>query len=140
MRASTRWHLGPTTAGAALSVVIAIFVCTAGCGKRDNRVAVSGTVTVNGQPLTRGIVWIHSDEGNPAQAMLNRDGSFTATEVTPGVVTLAVTEEPGASGLAKSKSPHFQTAKIPEKYKSAQTSGLRFTVGPNSGPLTLNLE
>jgi hypothetical protein len=72
--------------------------------------------------------------------MLNRDGSFTATEVTPGGVTLAVTEDPGANDLAKSKSPNFKTAKIPEKYKSVQTSGLRFTVGPNSEPLKLNLE
>jgi hypothetical protein len=140
MQACTLRCLGPTTARSALSVIVAIFVCTAGCGKSDNRVTVSGTVTVNGQPLTRGIVWIHSDGGNTAQALLNRDGSFTATEVTPGGVTLAVTEEPGANDLTKSKSPHFKTATIPGKYKIAQTSGLRFMVGPDSGPLTLNLE
>jgi hypothetical protein len=84
MQTSARWRLGRATAGSALSAILALVVCTVGCGKGDNRVTVSGTVTVNGQPLTRGIVWIHPDEGNPAQALLNRDGSFTATEVTPG--------------------------------------------------------
>jgi hypothetical protein len=51
----------------------------AGCDDRPTRVPVSGTVLIDGQPLTRGNIKFVPENGRPSAGKIGEDGRFTLT-------------------------------------------------------------
>ena len=57
-----------------------VFVCVAGCSGLSSQGTVNGTVTLDGQPLTEGVVRFVPVDGKSQTATENiKDGKFSAT-------------------------------------------------------------
>ena len=55
----------------------------AGCGGGPEIVPVSGKVTIDGQPLTKGVIQVIAEGYRPAMGDIQADGSFTLTTDKP---------------------------------------------------------
>lgn len=108
---------------------------TSGCGDDSNRVGVSGTVTVDGEPLEQGSVAFIGENGSAVAAGPVRNGSYTlrqtanAEGIEPGQYKVRIESwkvqpgEPQDDGTFAAGE-----AAIPEKYMDAEKSGLTATV------------
>jgi hypothetical protein len=106
-----------------LRVCLLSLACLAGCSCSGDRLrVVRGTVSVDGAPLPYGVVQFHGPTGRLVTAVVQGDGTFTATDLPPGEVRVAVVEDIMTTPKGK------QRAQIPAKYKDAQTSGLSYTI------------
>jgi hypothetical protein len=131
-----RWKR--TTIGGLLA---AAAVCLAGCG--GNLVAVTGTVTLDGQRLTTGTVTFHpAGKGPTGYAQIGSDGTFSARTgadegLAPGDYRITVV----ATGPMPESTPQNRELPppriTPDKYASPKTSDLKCTVP--GGPLKLEL-
>jgi hypothetical protein len=98
-----------------------------GCDDRPKRVGVSGRVTIDGEPLTTGVIYFAPEGTRPSMGNIGEDGSFTMTcygdndGVIPGThrVSIAAMEV-----LGPSKIKWF----APPKYADFNTSGLTVTI------------
>lgn len=122
-----------------------------GCGSSEvlpETAPVSGTATINGQPLKSGTVTFHPDgEGNPGFAEIKEDGTFEVTtyELKDGAVlgmhkvTVEVfdTNPGGPPPLPGSEQ---EESTVPKKYASPETTPLRFEVKPGSNTAPLPME
>lgn len=121
-------------------VSIALF---AGCN--GNSANVTGTVTLDGQPLTTGSVSFQPTTSGPvAYGSIGPEGNYqlstgTSTGLNAGeyIVTVVATEEarqpaPGEPELP----PKLLT---PERYGNVEQSGLRFTVTRGANKIDLPL-
>src|SRR5262245_53639354 len=134
-----------------------------GCGdtSRPKLGRVSGKVTYNGQPVTRGIVSFvprggpGAQTGQPATGEIGPDGTYTLTTFEKGdgavlgehtVLVLAREEDPAIKGhgmpIPDAKGQmKIKPAKslVPEKYATAADSPLRYTVqeGNNTNHIEL---
>ena len=120
-----------------ISLAIALaWVATSGCGGgdegREPTVRVSGTLTVDGKPVSKGTVHFVPEKGSPATGIV-QDGKFTLTTyadgdgVIPGKnrVSVEVVEEvPTKDGDTTAKSL------IPAKFARPDESGLQLEVRP----------
>lgn len=106
-----------------------------GCqsGALPNSVAVSGRVTLDGQPLERGMVRFAPDgQGHPALGAIDA-GRFTmkATASSPGVVRgtyrVSIVCREAEVMDAEGKFPQPKSL-IPERYEDCDTSGLAIEV------------
>lgn len=135
-----------------------------GCGTDASRPKlgrVSGKVTYNGQPVTKGIVSFvprggpGAETGQSATGEIGSDGSYTLTTFENGdgavlgehtVLVMAREEDPAIKGHgmpipnAKGKIT-IKPAKslVPEKYATAANSPLRYTVKEGSNPYDIEL-
>ncbi|MCH8829998.1 MAG: hypothetical protein IID45_10525, partial [Planctomycetes bacterium] len=121
----------------------------AGCGKEDfSKVKVSGKVTYKNQPVKNASVIFQPKGGKSATGTTNDEGVFVLTTTTDGdgavagehtVTIVAINPDSGAgTGIdgneeimepeAGSETNTKKSTKIPEKYGSTTTSGLKFTV------------
>jgi hypothetical protein len=122
-----------------LTLAAFAFLGASGCGARQYD--VSGKVTYNGAPLDRpdGQITFIGPKGEQVMAMIGPDGIYTAVNVASGLNHVVVSyPNPKAKRDKKAKpklgdpmwtqetieSPFL----IPEKYGSADTSGLTVTV------------
>lgn len=124
--------------GSLLLATVVALACSSGCGKKIDLVNVSGSVKVKGQPLTHGVVMIKPADGNITSALIQPDGTFTVTDVMPGEVNISINEF--VMDRDPSQGAGSKRVAIPEKYKEMETSGLKFTVGPDSQAIDLNLD
>jgi hypothetical protein len=113
-----------------LLVPFLALVSWTGCScSGDRPQVVRGTVSLDGAPLPYGVVQFHGPAGRLVTAVIGSDGTFTATEVPPGEVRVAVVEDimampaKGADTKAGKK-----RAQVPTRYKDVQTSGLNYTI------------
>ena len=116
-----------------------------GCGGKHES-SVSGTVTLNGVPLTTGTVTFHPANGGPvAYGLIKPDGTYTlVTGSQHGlpsgeyVVTVVATAPPEPP----SKEHMEPVGKLltPVSYGSVKTSPLRVTVNPSSNRIPLELK
>lgn len=138
-RAKNSW-MGPF--GIGLAVLVA---AVAGCGRRAE---VSGTVTLDGVPLTNGVVtFTPRDAGASAYAAIDADGRYTAQTgasvgLAPGdyVVTVAAnlpTGEGGPTGPGP-YSDGISPLSTPQRYADRSQSPLRAVL--KSGTQELRLE
>jgi hypothetical protein len=119
-----------------LAVGLALVVI-AGCGGGDAdeppTVRVSGTLTVEGKPVSQGVVHFHPAKGRPATGIV-KDGKFTLTTYTDGdgaipgknqVAVEVVEEVPTKDGDTTVKSL------IPSKFMNPAQSGIQFELRPS---------
>ncbi|WP_425394985.1 hypothetical protein [Aeoliella sp.] len=124
-------------AGWALSLAIlpAVLGCSDG---KPERVPVSGTVLIDGEPLTYGFIKVIPTDGRSAYGRLDAEGRFELTTYEVGDGALLGThpveilaEEP----LSDTKSKWH----APKKYASHQTSELTVDIDGPVDDLTLEL-
>jgi hypothetical protein len=111
----------------------ALALATASCMKRDrlSGAEAAGRVTLDGRPLTSGIVVFVGSAGSTV-AEIQSDGSYRATNVPLGPVRVLLAPS-GPSGTPRAGSgPKPQPA--PSRYHSADTSGLTLTVSSGDNP------
>src|SRR5687768_10676266 len=118
----------------------------AGCSGK-NAASVSGSVTLDGQPLTTGNVGFYPDggEGAPANGQIDSSGNYslsTGTDVglSPGkyiAVVVATKEPPQLYDKTGAEIPPIPIT--PAKYSDTNTSDLKVEVkaGSNDIPLAL---
>jgi len=115
--------------------VALVACCLVGCGATGPAGKVEGRVTVGGAPVPAGTLVMFTEGPDPFSATIGADGKFTAEKaVKAGAYAVAVQEvekelsyeeskKAGASGTR----PVFQSV-VPEKYRFAGTSGVKFEV------------
>lgn len=109
-----------------------IFSMTAGCGgPTDGRISVSGTVTIDGKPLSDGSVTFYSNNASSGVGIIE-GGKFTVSQsatsegMQPGNYQVAIQSwevEPGSVNEAGDIVEDGKS-RIPEKYNSTATSEL----------------
>jgi hypothetical protein len=145
-----------TTFGTALVLIVSA-ASLLGCGGdlgKPKLGRVSGKVTYNGQPVTKGVVsFVPSSgpgaaTGQTATGEVGQDGSYTLTTFDTGdgavlgehtVVVIAREEDPAiqghgmpipdSTGKLKTKAPKYL---VPETYATVTKSPLRYTVKEGS--------
>jgi hypothetical protein len=107
-----------------------------GCGEPAAG-TVSGTITVDGTPLTAGIVTFYStSKTEPATASTGiADGQYSIPKIATGPAKITVQSmkpsQPGANPDGTiPPAPKGQYMPIAEKYKNQDQSGLTFDVKP----------
>jgi hypothetical protein len=115
--------------------LLAVFALTvAGCGPAAHELdtaPVSGRVTLDGQALPQGIVYVLPSKGRMAKGLIRENGSFELTTYDkgdgaqvgshPAIVTALPSDELDA-GQKKMGVP------VPKRYTQARTSGLTVDV------------
>ena len=111
----------------------------AGCGDgRPERVAVSGKVLIDGQPLVFGNIKFVPTGARPSAGKLDEGGRFTMTcyDGEDGVVV-------GKHRVAISAVQILNETKVkwfaPKKYSDFRTSGLEFDLTEPTDDLTINI-
>jgi hypothetical protein len=87
---------------------------------------VEGMVKFNGAPLTAGIVAFRVGKLKPYTAMLGADGGFKFSDLPLGEYAVTVIES--AASTIKDEPAKKFAIKIPAKYASPETSGLKYDV------------
>jgi hypothetical protein len=120
------------------SLVCAVIAIT-GCGDgRPTRVPVSGTVLINGQPLTRGYVKFVPPNGRPSLGKIGEDGKFVLTcyDGSDGAI-------PGTHRVQVAANRIISANKIewfaPSKYADFRTSEIEIVVVEPVDNLTIEL-
>lgn len=123
-----------------------IIAAVAGCGSDGlpGMVAIQGTVTYKGQPLTHGTVLYLPKDGSGRQARgeIQPDGRFALTTLRAGdgaqvgeysIVVISLAPHPGEDRAAIEAAGGMieRGYIIPEKYTKPETSGLSDTVDKN---------
>lgn len=110
-----------------------------GCdNQHPNIVPVSGTVTIDGEPLSVGQVRVLAAEHRPAIGKINEDGTFTLScfelgDGAPAGTHLATVT--AAEQLSETSSRWY----APKKYSSNATSELWVTIEGPTDDLTIEL-
>jgi hypothetical protein len=110
-----------------------------GCGRKNQleTAEVTGRVTVNGQPLTGGMVAFMCPQGPVAKGPIGSGGSFRmgpyVAGAGDGVIVgryQVVISAPDPEALAATKGIEHVPSLIPARYSVPATSGLTFEVKP----------
>lgn len=119
----------------------------AGCSG-PNAASVTGTVTLDGQPLTTGNVSFYPDGGSgaPAYGQIDANGRYSLSTGTdaglaPGkyiAVVVATKDPPQPYDATGSEVPPIPIT--PARYGNVQTSDLRFDVKAGNNDISLALQ
>ena len=120
---------------------LSLLLLLTGCGSGEPAGSVSGTVTLDGQPLTKGeIGFVSSTSGEGASAEIQAGGSFRMTaSIPPGEYTVTVSPPPPPPPTPQTMNNPPLPSDIPQKYRSAQTSDLVFEVEDGSNSFEVKL-
>lgn len=144
-----------------LSIIVALFLFNAGCGNSDrlDRGYVSGTVTLDGQPLASAAILFRPAQGRAGRGEV-RDGKIIRSgtyEENDGLVlgTHLVAVQPIYGPAPSQSDPNAEksklkskqgagyggtaSAKIPRKYRNLQNSGLTAEITSGENELTIEL-
>jgi len=142
----------------ALLAVLILVVGTIGCGQgRPKTVPVSGTVTLDGQPVDGASVTFYpASGGRPAMGTTDAQGNFTLTTfekgdgAIPGTYNVTVTKVAAGEASPDEQSDTGEAlmgaedtegkSLLPVKYSSVKTSGLTVEVKAGMEPVTLALQ
>lgn len=116
-----------------------------GCRQEAMEATVSGTVTLDGNPIGPGtIVFAPAvDEKKPATGSIESDGTYTLVTsresgLAMGAYNVAVSVREMPQNVKRGDRPPLGKSVIPEKYEESSTSGLHYEVKP--GHNTINIE
>ncbi len=128
------WGVNP-----ALVASVFLLLVVGGCDQAVQRVAVSGQVLIDGEPLTKGTIRFVPASGRPASSRISPDGSFrvAAKSLSSGGAEV-VGLFPGSYRIAVSATEFLSDAEdaevrwlVPRHYGNFRTSGLEAIVqGP----------
>ena len=107
------------------SAFLSIWV--AGCGGGPDIVPVSGKVTIDGQPLTKGVIQVIAEGYRPAMGDIQADGSFTLTTEKPNDGCVRGTHKVAIIG-DETLGPASRKWHAPPDYADFVKSGLTLTV------------
>ena len=128
-----------TTFTTICTVVLLALSATAGCqGSREGIVPVSGTVTIDGQPLSCGQVRILAKDQRTAMATIQSDGTFTMTSVKLGDGAPVGTHLATVSAV-ESLNEHANRWYAPKKYANKLSSELWVTIDGPTDDLKIEL-
>ncbi len=132
------------------------FLTFSGCGGgNDGRVAISGSVTLDGKPLDGGtIAFVGGGGGSLATASTNKEGKFQI-QVALGLNKVAISKDDPAAAIQSTVKPEDmlmgsdaeykaqQQSKpkelVPVKYSKPDSSGLSFDIVSGMQPLSIGL-
>lgn len=121
---------------------VLILCCTLGCGGSTS--SVSGRVTLDGRPLTKGTITF-SPTGNAPAAIgqISSSGTYrlfvgTSSSVPPGQYQVTIVATELVEPTATDPSP-LPTPLTPEKYNNPATSGLSAEVKAGSNSFDFKL-
>ena len=135
-----------------VAILVPLYLlAVAGCGgsNRAETRKISGTVTLDGRPLTKGHVLFVPERGRAAKGPIQSDGSYTLG--TYGSADGAVLGTHRVAVICREEAPPIQDkdlgieiprhgrSLIPEHYSETGTSGLTFEVTPD-GPNTFDIQ
>ena len=114
-----------------------------GCKPRTGN--VSGTVKFDGKPLPGGTITFFDEKNGAFSSAIETDGSYSVTGVRAGRARIAVAvplpipfESSSMPGI-KITPPTIDVPKIPDKYLSAEKSGLVCNVRGGDQPFDIDL-
>lgn len=123
-----------------VAAVAAAFLALAGCGDGGPKIVpVSGTVTLDGQPLTYGHVQVMPAGWRPASGRLDGSGRFTLTTTAPND-GCAVGTHPVVVLAGESLTPETMKWHAPSKYADVSTSNLTVTISGPTDDLKIELK
>lgn len=135
-----------------LRVFLALFLggilCLAilpGCAPQGPvTVPVTGTVTLDGEPVEGATVGFRPAEGTPGTGTTDASGEFTLN-ASPGqngvtVYKSEVVGETAAAGEEATGTEIETKSLLPIKYSAVEGSGLSFDVQPGMAPVTIELK
>ena len=132
-------HLKRKTAKAMIWLSVANVACSMGCGDgRPQRVPVSGTVVIDGKPLTYGFVTFLPAEGRSATGQINERGEFFLSSYERGDGTLAGSQRV-AIMAREAISPTQAKWRAPKKYADHETSGIVIEITGPTDDLQIDL-
>jgi hypothetical protein len=120
--------------------LIIVLVTVSGCGDgRPMRVPVSGTVLIDGQPLSRGNIKFVPENGRPSAGKIGQDGRFTLTcyDGADGAILGKHRVQVAANrGISESKIEWF----APQKYADFRTSEIEVEISQPIDDLKIELK
>ena len=137
-----------------VAILVPLYLlAVAGCGgsNRAETRKISGTVTLDGRPLTKGHVLFVPERGRAAKGPIQSDGTYTLG--TYGSADGAVLGTHRVAVVCREEAPPIKDkdlgidislarrgrSLIPEHYSETATSGLTFKVTPD-GPGTFDIQ
>lgn len=125
----------------ASAVLLCILLLAGGCGPRFpiGMIAVTGTVTMGGKPVPKGDVhFIPEDQSKTAAARIS-NGRFQAS-VWPLSYRLAVSSNAQPGMVDEQTGQQIPAVSlVPEKYRSATTSGLTVTIDADHRTVAIDI-
>lgn len=125
----------------ALGVLLAVLLLVAGgCADEAPKGSVSGTVTLDGQPLTSGVVVLLDEQtGVGASAELDSEGGYQIESIATGTYQVGVQEPPAPAPHEMTGTNVGSAPSIPSEFRDPATSGLSVTVeeGKNAADFAL---
>jgi hypothetical protein len=125
-----------------------LLVAVLGCGGNTTINTLEGKITYNGAEVTGGSILFYPAGGGPVPGFIKSDGTYIASDVPPGEVTVTIDttsvqntgkaimppggKAPPGGDASKYPGANIQGAakavQIPAKYADRNKSGLKFTV------------
>lgn len=110
-----------------------LFLLFGGCGdsSRQKVVKVTGTVALDGKPLTNGVVIFTPGSGRGATGVLGSDGTFSLSTydesdgATIGIHGVSIVPALADKEVLESEEPIGAKPQIPVKYSNPASSGLK---------------
>jgi hypothetical protein len=139
-KSTSTYTVRATVRTACCLLYVSAVITVTGCGDgRPNRVPVSGTVLIDGQPLKRGFVKFVPANGRPSLGEIREDGKFTLTCFDGGDGAIL-----GTHRVQVSANRIISNTKIewhaPPKYADFRTSELQIEVIEPVDDLTIELK
>jgi hypothetical protein len=124
--------------------VVLLGLFAAGCGQKGpDRVPVSGKVTLDGKPLTRGVLRVVPANAKPASSAIGEDGAFSLASYSsqpgkqPGCVLGKHRVIVNASeGVDRARTRFF----APAKYAELETTDLTVEITGPTSDLVIDLK
>jgi hypothetical protein len=116
-----------------------------GCGDSGiKKITVNGSVEYKGKRLSSGMLQFHGPDGAYSASMIQTDGTYIMTDVVPGETKIAVMNTPqgtdSSSGKGTSSAKGPPPIELPDKYRNADTSGVKYTITPETRELHIEIK
>lgn len=129
-----------------LMLFAGVSLAMTGCG---GPMTITGTITVQGQPLERGSIMVESATGEVLVAPVEK-GTFRLEGVPRGALKVAITESEASAGpasvpradrngnpAAARSAPTAKPSRVPPPYQTLETTPLRYTEAQSTLAVTI---